>query len=156
MGYYLNSINPYENFHDMVQDTYFTDKTLLIQELMTFFGKRNRYLCIMRPRRFGKTVMANMIGAFFGKAADSSALFAPLKISSSFKNTAEYQKHLNKHNVIYIDFSEVPRDCTCYSQYINRFHDGMNQDLANAYPDLHISVNDAAWDILTEIFKQTG
>lgn len=103
MGYYLNSINPYENFHDMVQDTYFTDKTLLIQELMTFFGKRNRYLCIMRPRRFGKTVMANMIGAFFGKAADSSALFAPLKISSSFKNTAEYQKHLNKHNVIYID-----------------------------------------------------
>lgn len=91
MGLFLNSRNPYENFREIAQDTYFVDKSLLIQELIPAIGTKNRYFCITRPRRFGKTVMANMIGAFFGKAADSSSLFDGLHIAK----TKNIDMHLN-------------------------------------------------------------
>lgn len=172
MGLFLNSRNTYENFREITQDTYFVDKSLLIQELMPAIGTKNRYFCITRPRRFGKTVIANMIGAFFGKAADSSALFDGLKIAKA-KNqsdrhchhnkdqknpekTLDYAAHLNQYHIIYIDFSEVPRNCTNYGQYIDRIQNGINKDLSEAYPDLQIPVNGTTWDILSEIFQKTG
>lgn len=158
MGIFLDSRNPYENFREMASDIYFVDKSMLLQELIPFLGKKNRYFCITRPRRFGKTVMANMVGAFFGKAADSRSLFDGLKIAvgKDGEKNPDYQKHLNQHHVIYIDFSEVPRNCTTYSQYIDRIQNGINKDLAEAYPDFDIHTDGAAWDILTDIFQKTG
>ena len=67
MGMFLNSRVPYEGYKEVLRDTYFVDKTLFLKELIPYFEKRNRYCCITRPRRFGKTVMANMVGAFLGK-----------------------------------------------------------------------------------------
>ncbi len=67
MGMFLNSSVPYEGYKEVLRDTYFVDKTLLLKELIPYFGKRNRYCCITRPRRFGKTVMADMVGRFSGK-----------------------------------------------------------------------------------------
>ena len=67
MGMFLNSIIPYETYKAVVYDPYFVDKTSILDELMPLLGKMQRYICITRPRRFGKTVMANMIVAFFGK-----------------------------------------------------------------------------------------
>lgn len=65
MGMFLNSKIPYEAYKKATQDIYFVDKTLLLDELIPAFEKINCYCCITRPRCFGKTVMANMIGAFF-------------------------------------------------------------------------------------------
>lgn len=53
------------------RDAYFIDKTALPGELISALGTEKRFFCITRPRRFGKSVMANMAGAFFGKAADA-------------------------------------------------------------------------------------
>lgn len=53
-----------------MQDRFFVDKSMLIGELIPAFGRKNRYPCITRPRRFGKTVMASMIGAFFEKTVN--------------------------------------------------------------------------------------
>lgn len=158
MGIFLDSKNPYENFRDMVSDIYFIDKSMLIQELIPSFGRKNRYFCITRPRRFGKTVMANMIGAFFGKAMDSHHLFDDLRIAAgkNMGKNSDYHKHLNQHHVIYIDFSEVPRNCTDYCQYIDRIQNGINKDLAEAYPDFDIREDGTTWDILTDIFQKTG
>lgn len=66
MGIYLNSCAPYDAYKEMSLDTYFVDKTMLIAELIPALGRKNRYFCITRPRRFGKTVMVNMIRAAFG------------------------------------------------------------------------------------------
>lgn len=157
MGLFLNSRNSYENFRELVQDTYFVDKSLIIQELIPSFEKKNRYFCITRPRRFGKTAIANMLGAFFGKSVDSHSLFDGLKIAKVPDGTnPDYQKHLNQHQVIYIDFSEVPRNCTKYSQYIDRIQNGINRDLSEAYPDFSIEADGTTWDILSEIFQKTG
>ncbi len=156
MGFFLDSRLPYEAYREMAEDRYFVDKSLIIRELMDFIGKKNRYLCIMRPRRFGKTVMASMIGAFFGRAADSSSLFGQLEIARVLKDTDAYHKHLNTHHVIYLDFSVFPRNCTSYGQYIDRFQNGINRDLAEAYPEFAIRTDGTTWDILTDIFEKTG
>lgn len=75
MGIFLNSSIPYEGYKEVLRDKYFVDKSSLIHELIPALGVRNRYFCITRPRRFGKTVMANMVGAFFGKTNTAGSLF---------------------------------------------------------------------------------
>ena len=152
MGFFLNSKGPCADYREMISDSYFVDKSMLIKELLPALGKKNRFFCITRPRRFGKSVMANMVGAFFGKSVDSSELFDFLAIAKH-KN---YKEHLNQHNVIYIDFSEVPRDCGTYLSYISRFQNGINEDLAEAYPDLDIDISGSTWDILSDVFRKTG
>lgn len=152
MGRFVNSIIPYAAYEETFTDDYFVDKSLLIDELIPILGKKNRFLCITRPRRFGKSVMANMIGAFFGKVKDAKNIFKTLAISHS----PNFTKHLNKHNIIYIDFSRLPRNCTSYEQYINRIQDGINQDLYDSYPGLNINTEDATWDILIDIFQETS
>ena len=69
--------------------------------------------------------MANMIGAFFEKGEDTKNIFGWLKISKS----PEYEKHRNKHDVIYIDFSKMPEDCESYDQYISRIINRLKKDL---------------------------
>lgn len=152
MGIFLNSTSPYKKYQAVVTDTYFVDKTALIEELIPSLGKEKRFFCITRPRRFGKTVMANMTASFFGKGVDSSPLFDKLKIAQS----KHYREHLNQHRVIYIDFSEIPRRCQDYQQYILRIEEGIIRDLTEAYPEMEISKEEAVWDILTRIFEKTG
>lgn len=152
MGMFLNSRVPFDAYQSTAAGKYFVDKSALLDELIPALGMDERYFCITRPRRFGKSVMANMIGAFFGKAADAKAVFDKLDISRS----DAYRQHLNQHDVIYIDFSKVPRDCRGYGQYIDRIQNGINEDLAEMYPDFNIHTKDATWDILTSIFEKTG
>lgn len=147
---FLNSRRPLEAYKLVRNDIYFVDKTALIEELFPVLGTEQRFLCITRPRRFGKSVMANMAGAFFCKAADGRGVFDSLDIASS----GGYKKHLNQHNVIYIDFSEIPRNCTGYGQYIDRIQNGINLDLARAFPDMEIDIGQAVWDVLDEIFQK--
>ena len=122
---FLNSKAPYDVYKEVIRDAYFIDKSLLLDELILAFGKMNRYYCITRPRRFGKTVMANMVGAFFGKTDRKDRIFDNLAISKS----EAYEAHLNKHNVIYIDFSKAPKGCRSYAQYIERIESGIIDDL---------------------------
>lgn len=65
MGTYLNSITPYTLYKSECLSAYFVDKTLMLRELFPYVSAGNRHICITRPRRFGKTIMANMISSFF-------------------------------------------------------------------------------------------
>lgn len=150
MGVFLNSLVPYEAYKEMVSDTYFVDKSRLIEEIIPALEKKNRYFCLTRPRRFGKSIMADMVGAFFGKGVDGSSLFCNLLIAKH----PEFSVHLNRHNVIFIDFSRLPRDCASYEQYICRIQDGIICDLKEAFPDVDIRTDDAVWDILLNIFQK--
>ena len=65
MGIFLNSTAPYESYKRTAQTRFFVDKTWLIDEILQGLERDNaRCVCITRPRRFGKTVMANMLCAF--------------------------------------------------------------------------------------------
>ena len=85
-----------------------------------------------------------MVGAFFGKTSKDDHLFDKLAISEN----ENYSIHLHRHNVIFIDCSQEPRNCADYGQYITRIQDGINQDLAEAYPDIKIDTAETVWDIL--------
>lgn len=72
MGTYLNSITPYTLYKSECLSAYFVDKTLMLRELFPYVSAGNRHICITRPRRFGKTIMANMINSFFQKIPDEA------------------------------------------------------------------------------------
>lgn len=152
MGMFLNSIVPFEAFKATKTGTYFVDKSNLISELIPAFGTEDRFYCITRPRRFGKSVMANMIASFLGKAIDAGDLFFDLSILQ----VPKYTKHLNRHNVFFMDLSRMPRDCDDYALYIDRIQDGMNRDLSEAYPQIEIEMAGAVWDNLLSVFQNTG
>ncbi len=166
MGVYLNSKNPYGLFRDEAASAYFIDKSEMLSELMPLAEqasepglcqepdseKGNKYICITRPRRFGKTLMACMIASFFGKGTDSSALFRQLRIS-----TADgFKTHLNRHNVIFISFNEIPQNCTSYQDYILRIQSRLQNDLLRAFPDAIISSGEAVWDMMSELYELYG
>ncbi len=152
MGMFLNSKAPYEAYQKLIRDPYFVDKSMLLTELIPSFDSLNCYCCITRPRRFGKTVMANMIGAFFGKTDRKDNIFEKLDISKQ----KTYECHLNKHDVIFIDFSRMPKDCRSYAQYIDRIESGIIEDLMAVYVDCGISKDDPVWDALQKIYEQSN
>ena len=86
----------------------FVDKTGLLNILNRDIDTENRFMCISRPRRFGKSVAAKMAYAYYDRKSDSRALFEGTAITQS----PDYEKHLNKYPTIYIDwntFANVPR-----------------------------------------------
>ncbi len=152
MGIYLNNPMAYSLYSSEAKKSYFVDKTLLLAELFPLIESGNSHICITRPRRFGKTVMANMAAAFLGKGADVSPLFSLLAIAGE----REYRKHMNQHDVIHIDFSKMPRECKSYTQYMIRIEGRLIQELQKAYPDAAINREDALGDILDNIFVEYG
>lgn len=152
MGTYLNSITPYTLYKSESLSPYFVDKTLMLRELFPYVSAGNRHICITRPRRFGKTIMANMISSFFQKASDSSDVFDSLAISQ----LDDYRRYKNQYNVIRIDFSKMPRNCDSYTQYIERIEALLIEDVKEAYPQVKINEADAVGDILESVFVQCG
>lgn len=152
MGTYLNSITPYTLYKSESLSPYFVDKTLMLRELFPYVSAGNRHICITRPRRFGKTIMANMISSFFQKASDSSDVFDSLTISQ----VDDYRRYKNQYNVIRIDFSKLPRNCDSYTQYIERIEALLIEDVKEAFPQVKINEADAVGDILESVFVQCG
>ncbi len=130
--YYLNVKTPLVLFEKAVNSKIYVDKSRMLEKLSARIGTGNQYVCVTRPRRFGKTVNANMVGAYFAKGLNASSVFEPLAIAK----TRDYQKHLNRHNVIYIDCSRMPDICQSYETYIRGILDGLKADLIEAYPKL--------------------
>ena len=150
MGIYVNSKTAYTLYKSETAKPYFIDKTLILKELFPLVDEGNNYLCITRPRRFGKTVMANMIASFFSKGRNAEEVFETLKIHQE----QDWQKHINRYNVIHIMFNDLPRKCNSYEQYIERIEEVLIDDLKKAYPDFAINEHRAIWDILLEIHSE--
>ncbi|MEY8517382.1 AAA family ATPase [Lachnospiraceae bacterium 29-84] len=150
MGMYLNSRVPQESFQAVRSGRYFVDKSKLLRELIPAVGTEERFFCITRPRRFGKSVAANMVAAFFGNSGDGKHLFQGLEI----EGCEGYQAHFMQHDVVFIDFSRIPRNCASYAQYMERIQDGLNDDFIQAYPEAGLDRSSAVWDNLQAIFER--
>lgn len=152
MGIYLNSADALSLYKSETIKPYFVDKSNMLEQLFPLVEEGSNYICITRPRRFGKTIMANMIGAFFSNAADSKDVFDKLKIASS----TNYLRHLNQHDVIYIDFSEIDDECRNYTSYIRNIKELLREDLHNAYPEVTFRDNSSVSEDLKRIYAVTG
>lgn len=151
MGIYLNSPAAFSLYQSEAKRPYFVDKTLLLAELFPFVEQGNSHICITRPRRFGKTVMANMVGAFFGKECDGKELFDVLKIASR----KGYQENRNQYPVISIDFSAADDECRSYADYIRAIKETLREDLHGAYPEVEFREKSSVWEDLMRIYNRT-
>ncbi len=98
MGIYLNPGN--EGFRQTLNSEY-VDKTGLIAFINDTIRTNYKMTCVSRPRRFGKTLAAKMLCAYYDNGCDSRGLFEGLEISK----VASFGQHLNRYPVIYLDIT---------------------------------------------------
>ena len=66
MGIYINKGN--DGFASVI-NTSFVDKSMLIEEMNQVMNTENRFLCVTRARRFGKSVAVKMLNAYYDKSS---------------------------------------------------------------------------------------
>lgn len=132
MAIYFNTNAAYKDFQILSSDKYFVDKSNIIEKINERIHTKNRYLCITKPRRFGKTSLLNMLGAYYGKAYPSASIFDNLNISQS-KN---YAAHLNRYNIVNISMNSLPDTGNTYADYIALIKNTIKDDLKEIYPHL--------------------
>ena len=99
MGIYLNPGN--EVYRQISAAEYYVDKTMMLDVINRKIDSVDKYICMSRPRRFGKTVTQNMMAAYYSKGCDSRELFEGRKIAE----VPGYEDCLNKYNVIQLDLN---------------------------------------------------
>ena len=150
MGLYLNSDSILKKYTRLYKNEYFVDKSLIINQINKLIGSFDVYLCVTRPRRFGKTSLINMLGAYYSKAADSSQIFDNLKISQ----VDGYKEHLNKYNVISISFNEIPDNLKTYDQYINNITNQVKKEVISEFNLTDIDESDSLKRVLQKSNQQ--
>lgn len=132
MGIYLDSKTAYALYRKEIRKPYFVDKTKMLEELISVIREGGDNICITRPRRFGKTVAANMIAAFFSRACNSTDLFSALEIGQ----TQGWGAYANRYPVIHISFNDVMSPCRTYGEYIGQIEGRLLEDLRQSFPGL--------------------
>ena len=145
MGIYINIGNA--GFQSARNGEYVDKSGLIAVVNETLFTKR-RFSCVTRCRRFGKSMAAEMLCAYYSQSCDSRSLFADLEIA----NDPLFEKHLNKYPVIYLDMSDFVtrfKDETIVRQMDNR----LKADIQKAYPDVPLMDDDDLMDYLVRIVE---
>ena len=105
MGCFLNpdNDNSFIRLANSKNKYLFVDKTDFIEHINERINEDNRFLAVTRPRRFGKTVTAHMLSAYYSKGYVGQNIFDKLEIA----NKPSFVEHLNKYNVLYIDMNSI-------------------------------------------------
>ena len=130
MGIYLNPDN--NGFKKVLAADIYVDKSMLISELNKFIDKGNQYVCVSRPRRFGKTIATKMLCAYYSKGCDSREIFSNLKISKA----DNYEKYLNKLNFIKIDVASEYQNARDKGNMLNKLTDFIKSEFVSQYTNV--------------------
>lgn len=154
MGRYINPGNA--NFETIRRMDYFVDKSELLHYLNTIIDTDRKLCCVSFPRKFGKSVIAGMIRAYYGIGYDTSDLFDNLKIAFF----PEYKVHLNEYNVISLDIANLraiykssQKDDPQLVKFLTYIQSDIIKELNNLFPsvisfhDKNLSLAEALWSI---------
>lgn len=100
MGIYLNPGN--KGFWESVRSEIYVDKTGLIAETNKCVNTEQKFICVSRPRRFGKSMALKMLAAYYSRGCDSEELFAKYKIAGELT----FKEHLNQYDVIFLNMQQ--------------------------------------------------
>ena len=100
MGIYLNPRNA--GFVDAIRSEIYVDKTGLIKYTNKYLGTEQKFICVSRPRRFGKSMALKMLAAYYSCGCDSRELFAGRKIEGD----PTFGEHLNQYDVILLNMQQ--------------------------------------------------
>lgn len=128
MGSYLNPGS--RSFEMALASEIFVDKSLLIEKTNRMLGTLQRFVCVSRPRRFGKSMAADMLAAYYGSGKDTSTLFDSLKISGC----KTYRQNLNQYDVLKINMQEFMSATNSMDEMISVLQQRIMEDLKRQYP----------------------
>ena len=149
MGTYVNP--GLERLKTAKKNKFYIDKSMVISLLNEKIESDDRFICVSRPRRFGKTMAANMIAAYYSKGCDSHEIFSDLKISKD----PSFEENINKYTVIKLDLNGAANekgDMTIV-QYYSR---NVVPELIREYPDVELPEGISLSKALVSIYEATG
>ena len=145
MGRFFNPDN--SAFQVALNSEIYVDKTGLIEYTNKVIATNQALICNSRPRRFGKSITANMLVAYYSRGCDSEKMFADLNIAQS----ASYKQHLNKYDVIYIDVQGCLMDVGVAEKIVRYIHENIISELREAYPEITLTDIQNAHEALIRI-----
>lgn len=147
MGYYLNPST--KGFQDSLNSEIYIDKTGLIEQLNRLINTEQKYVCVSRPRRFGKSMAIKMLSAYYSAENDSNELFKGLEIAKS----QSYRRHLNQYDVIRINITEFMNDCKSMSEMIALLEKTILWELLDRYDDVRFFNSENLSRTMTDIYR---
>ena len=149
MGIYLNPGNVL-----LQQDrraSIFIDKSMMISELNKLVNTREKFVCVSRPRRFGKSMAGNMLAAYYSKGCDSRELFNDLKIA----HDKSYEEYLNKLNVIKIDMNAMYNN-SHGKDVVSVIHQRLRDEFSEEFPNIRFGDDDNLDYCMMKVYAKMG
>lgn len=149
MGIYINKGN--EGFRRALNGEY-VDKTGMIEFINETLDTERSLTCVTRSRRFGKSMAADMLCAYYDKSCDSRELFAGL----AAQKVDSFDKHLNKYPVLKLDITNFTTKYKNNPEIISLLQKDVTEELLSVYPDIKLGERDDLMDVLIKISASTG
>lgn len=148
MGIYLNPDN--EGFRMAVRSEIYVDKTGLIAYTNQCLNTEQRYLCVSRPRRFGKSMTLRMLAAYYSCGCDSREMFSPFKIAQD----PSFAEHLNQYDVIYLNMQQflIRSEDQGVTEYLEQT---VVEDIREEYGELFPAQETVLAAVLERIYTRT-
>ena len=150
MGIYLNPGNV--NFRETTRARIYVDKTMMISVMNRFMEEGNKYICVSRPRRFGKTIAGNMLAAYYSRDCDSRDLFAPYKISRD----PSFEGKLNKYNVIKVDVNGAYQNAQHKENFLKRLTGKIKGEIQEKFSGVKLQEDDSLAEAILKVYSATG
>lgn len=146
MGRYLNVTT--KGFQESVQSEIYVDKTGIIALLNQMIDTEQKYVCVSRPRRFGKSMTVKMLSAYYNEEAESSTLFDHLEIGSA----STYQAYQNRYEVVLINMQEFYGRNSNMDIMIETICNGVCRELVRKYSDIEFTNDSDIVETMYDIF----
>ena len=150
MGRFLNPDN--SSFQDVINSEIYVDKTGLLDYTNSVINTTSKFICNSRPRRFGKSMTADMLSAYYSRGCDSKELFKNYEIST----VSSYEKNLNKYDVIHFDVQWCMMDAEDTDHVVDYINEGILQELREAYGQIIPDAVRTAYGAMSYIKAATG
>ena len=148
MGIYLNPEN--DEYKRAINSEIYVDKTELIAVTNRKLNTEHQNICVSRPRRFGKSMAANMLVAYYCKNVDSRDIFSGFKIA----NDETFEKHLNKYNVIHINMIDFLSRADSVDDLIDYLQRRLLWDIKKEYSDVDCFDWNDLVDVLETVYSE--
>ena len=149
MGIYLNPGG--DKFKKSRRSEIYVDKSGLIAYLNKVFDTEDRFVCVSRPRRFGKSMAANMIAAYYDRTADVEQEFRELKIGGE----PTFKEYLGKYDVIQVNVQGFLSDSQSVDDLLAQIQKAILWDLLEAYPDFRYFDTNKLVRTMSDVYRNT-
>lgn len=130
MGVYFNP--DHSNFQKIINSDIYVDKTGLLAYTNSVINTMQGYVCVSRPRRFGKSIAANMLAAYYSRGCDSREMFSGFEIAKE----DSFEKHLNQYNTIFLNMQEFLSQSEDMDDMLKLIKKSVLWELLEEYPNL--------------------